>query len=437
MHIFDSLLDLDISTGPVIVAAYALSAAALAYLLFRRRTAVWFFIAIIAIVAGALIGLLVLWLAVDVFDSFGSPVAGATYIWVPAAFAGFGLAVVNLRGSRWWRTLVATLSILLFGVTATLSVNDAYGLSPTLGAFLHISTAKPVGVGTPKPLGATDPTEPLFYVWKPPMGMPPTGKIGSVEGDIPNTNSLFPARPAQIYLPPAAQVQNAPKLPLVIMMLGQPGDPDPRYIAKVLDGYAAGNNGLAPIALVVDQLSDPLMDPLCLDSPLGDVETYLMKDVVPWARENLAVLQSPRYWTVAGYSNGGECAAYFGSKYPDTFGNLLAISPNEYAGAEQNDVVLSSIFAGDQAAYDAVKPAVIMASRAPYLDTTAVFTAGASDSDFSPGTQRLADAAMKAGMKTTFYSVPDADHGVSGLNGGLAKGFESLYPRLGLSAPAS
>ena len=38
-------------------------------------------------------------------------------------------------------------------------------------------------------------------------------------------------------------------------------------------------------------------------------------------------------------------------------------------------------------------------------------------------------------MASTFFSVPDADHGVSGLLGGLDEGFAVLYPRLGLAAP--
>ncbi len=117
------------------------------------------------------------------------------------------------------------------------------------------------------------------------------------------------------------------------------------------------------------------------------------------------------------------------------FGNILAVSPVEYAGAEHNDAVLADVFLGDQAAYDAVKPANIMASKAPYPDTTAIFTVGENDGTFGPGAQRLADAALAAGMITTFFSVPDADHGVSGLLGGLDAGFDVLYPRLGLAAP--
>jgi enterochelin esterase-like enzyme len=186
---------------------------------------------------------------------------------------------------------------------------------------------------------------------------------------------------------------------------------------------------------VVDQLGDPTKDPLCLDTAMGRAETYIMQDVVPWAKQHLDVLQGRQYTTVAGYSNGGQCAAYLGAKYPEVFGNILAISPVEYAGAEQSDDVLRSVFGSVQAAYDAVKPANIMASKAPYPDTTAIFTAGENDPGFAPGAERLAAAAQAAGMTTTFFLVPEADHGVSGLNGGLEKGFEVLYPRLGLAAP--
>ncbi|MET4159233.1 alpha/beta hydrolase-fold protein [Agromyces sp. PvR057] len=433
---WDFLLDIKIDDPAFLWTWYILSAAALIYLVFKKRTAAWFLTAFIVLVVGALIGVGVVWLAVNVLDAFGGPVNEVTWFWVPAAFAGILLAIFNLWGSRWWRKVIAIISILMFVATATFAISAAYGLSPTLGALLHVSTAKAIDIPTPGPTDTADPDEPLYQTWKAPSDMRKTGMTGLVQGGIPNTNSGFPARPAQIYTPPAANTKDAPLLPVVIMMMGQPGDPDPQYIAKVLDEYAAKNNGLAPIALVVDQLSDPSQDPLCLDTSRAKVETYIMKDVVPWAKANLRALHAAKYWTVAGYSNGGQCAASFGSKYPDTFGNILAVSPEEYPGADDPSGPLSWAFNGDQAAYDAAKPANIMAKNAPYADTTAVFTIGSNDlsPSYQEGTQRLADAAKSAGMATTFYSVPGADHGATGLNGGLEKGFEILYPRLGLSA---
>jgi enterochelin esterase-like enzyme len=433
--VWDLLLDVDIVDGPFLITLYAIAAAFFIYLLGRGDGWSWVLTVIVLLIVGAIVGGATLWITVNLLDAFGGPVVDATWLWVPAAFAGITLAIWNLWHSRWWRKVIAALAIPVFALTALFGINAAYGLDPTLGQLLGISTVDAIDIDTPDEVPAEDPAEPLYLTWSPPADMPATGTIGTPGGGVPNTESGFPARPAQLYLPPAALVADAPRLPLVIMMMGQPGDPEAGFIGAVLDEFAAEHDGLAPIALVVDQLGDPTQDPLCLDTDMGAVETYLMQDVVPWAKANLNVLQGRQYTTVAGYSNGGQCAAYFGAKYPEVFGNLLAISPDEYAGAEQSDDVLRSVFNGDQFAYDAVKPANIMAAKAPYPDTTAIFTAGENDPGFAPGAQRLADAAQAAGMATTFFLVPDADHGVSGLNGGLEEGFDVLYPRLGLAAP--
>jgi enterochelin esterase-like enzyme len=429
------LLDVDIVDGPFPVVVFVLAGAAFLYLLARSRTLSWVFAAFSLLVVGALLGLGTLWVGVMLLDAFGGPIAEAAWFWVPAAFAGILLAIWNLWRSRWWRKLVAVLAIPLFAFAATLGVNAAYGIDRTLGDLLDIETAGPAPLPSPPATAEPDPADPLYLTWQPPADLPDAGATGLVPGGIPATNSGFEARPAQIYLPPAALVEDPPALPLVIMMMGQPGEPDPHFIAEVLDEHAADHAGLAPIALVIDQLGDPNTDPLCLDTVRGNVETYVMQDVVPWARANLDVLDAAKFWTVAGYSNGGECAAYFGSKYPEVFGNLLAVSPVEWPGAEHNADVLRDVFGGVQAAYDAVKPANIMASKTPYADSVAVFTVGEHDSAFGAGTKRLAEAAASAGMQTTFFAVPDAAHDAEALTAGLDEGFRILYPRLGLAAP--
>lgn len=68
--------------------------------------------------------------------------------------------------------------------------------------------------------------------------------------------------------------------------------------------------------------------------------TYVMRDVVPWARSSLGVVQDPQRWIVAGYSNGGACATYFDAKYPRVFANVLSASPIEYAGADHDAAAL-------------------------------------------------------------------------------------------------
>ncbi|WP_440709108.1 alpha/beta hydrolase [Herbiconiux sp. YIM B11900] len=436
----DSLLELRIVDGPVPWTVWLLAAAAFVYLLARPPRIRWVLTALIGLLAGALAAFATIAI-VEAVNVFGVPLTVQTDAWVVATFAAIGLAVVNLWRSRWWRKLVAIIGIVLFAASGTLGINAYFGLNPTLASLLGVTVEHPIDIN--KPTGSPNPSpdpngeaaKPLYETWTPPADMPTTGKQGTQV--IPATVSGFSSRPAGIYLPPAAQVPDAPELPLLVLMMGQPGNPDTQYIATVLDEYAAKNKGLAPIVIVADQLGDPSLDPVCADTAkLGNAESFIMQDVVGWAKANLRILQDPAHWTIAGYSNGGGCAFKYGAKYPEVWGNVLDISGEEYPGSEEPDQVVANLFGGDQAAFEAEKPEAILKSGAhAYPDTVAIFTVGGNDPGFIPEAKGASDAATAAGWKTTYYVIPNAGHVVDALEGGFEKGFEVLYPRLGLSAP--
>ena len=351
-------------------------------------------------------------------NAFGTPLPWHTRLWVLAAFMGFGLVGASWWNSTRWRKLGAALAALLFLATATAGINAYYGLNKTVASLMGISLEQPLRLDPVVPHAAPVNGPPLWQAWTAPAGMPTTGKTGTAE--IPGTESGFHPRPAGIYLPPAAQSPNAPPLPLVVLMMGQPGNPDPQYVADVLNTYAAGHHGLAPIVVVADQLADPTVDNLCLDTALyGHPETYINKDVVTWASKNLNIIHDRRYWTIAGYSHGGQCAISFAAKYPQLWGNVLDISGEEYPGAENPASNLRDIFGGKQAAYDAVKPVNIMRQH-HYPDTEAIFTI-ASDDAFLAGAQRVTAAASMAGMKTDNFELPDAGHLLPALDQGLQR----------------
>ncbi|MFB2554133.1 alpha/beta hydrolase-fold protein [Herbiconiux liangxiaofengii] len=438
----NALLELPIIDGPLIWIVWGLAAAAFVYLLARPPRIRWVLTAVIALLVGAGIALVVL-VVVGALNVFGVPLTVQTKAWVVATFAAIALALVNLRRSRWWRKTVAVLGVVLFALAGTLGINAYFGLNPTVAALLGITVEHPIDLNkptsTPSPTGTgvPDAAGPLYETWTPPADMPATGKQGTQV--IPATASGFSSRPAGIYLPPAAQVADPPDLPLVILMMGQPGNPDTQYIATVLDEYAAAHQGLAPIVIVADQLGDPDRDPVCADTAaLGNAETFITQDVVSWARANLRILQDPAHWTIAGYSNGGGCAFKYGAKYPELFGNVLDISGEEYPGSEQPSSVVQNLFGGDAAAFEAQKPESILTSRAhAYSDTVAIFTVGENDPTFIPEAEGASKAAAAAGWKTTYFVVPGAGHVQDALRGGFEKGFEVLYPRLGLAPPAA
>ena len=437
-----ALLRFPVLTPIVLGSAFTL-AAVVVILLIARRTTRWPALAAAGVIGGALVGVLTLWLVEGVADVFGPALGWSTRAWVVGCFAALGLAAMNWRRSTLRRKVGALLGSLVLIATSVLGVNALYGLNPTVGSLFGVATvdqlALPAPVASPSSSVATAataaaaaaPAGMLWQTWTAPVGMPSAGTTGSEV--IPNTVSGFTARPAGIYLPPAALTAHPPTLPLVVLLMGQPGNPDPQSVAAVLDRYAAAHQGLAPIVVVADQLGDPTKDTLCLDTAqFGKVDSYVTKDVLPWARAHLNVMTDRAHTTIAGYSHGGQCAISFIAKYPELWGNVLDISGEEYPGADHSAGVLADIFKGNQKAYDAQKPTVILAKR-PYPDTVGIFTVSTDDPAYKPGAQRVTAAAKAAGIQATYFEVPNGGHVIGALNGGLEEGFKVLYPRLGLS----
>ncbi len=449
------LLSFNIVQKPLLYAFYALSVLAVLYLLIRPvllpllqrpsrpgidlrrrpgpvRGGIWLLTAAAALVGGAVLGAGTLFVCETLLNIFGIPLDPDTHVWVIAAFAGVALALVNLWRSRWWRKAAAALAVPVFLVTAALGINAGYGLNATLGSLLGINPVQHLTLPILHPAlqqsGAA-----LWQTWKAPAGMPLVGRTGAVT--IPADASGFHARDAYLYLPPAALVADPPPLPIVIMMMGQPGGPEQNKSAvQELNALAQRNHGLAPLFLTIDQLGNPYRNPVCVDSAKGNVYTYVTTDVVNYVRKNLNVATGRIQWAVAGYSNGGECALSFGAKRPDLFGSLLDISGElePIDGTTANTV--STVFGGSTAAFDAEKPANILKAH-KYIDELAVFTSGALDPTYTPQAATAQADAKAAGMTTQRFVGTGIGHRGDSVDYGLKTGLPLLYQRFGLAPP--
>lgn len=396
-----------------------------------RRT--WLIVAGAGVCVGALAGAVTLVICEFLLNVFGLPLDADTRAWVIAAFAGTGLAVVNLWRSHWWRKAGAILAVLLFITTAALGINAAYGLNPTLGALLGMTQTGHLALPRLNPNLPQDNGNPLWQTWNPPAGMPATGQSGPVS--IPAPVSGFQARDAYLYLPPAALVDNPPALPIIVMMMGQPGGPEQNKSAvQELNTLARQNHGLAPLFLTIDQLGNPYRNPVCVDSAKGNVYTYVTTDVVNFIRKNLNVSPNRIQWAVAGYSNGGECALSFGAKRPELFGSLLDISGELEPIDGSADNTVKTIFGGNQAAFNAEKPANILKAH-KYSDELAIFTHGAVDSLYGPQATTAQADAKAAGMTTRRFVGAGIGHRGDALDYGLKTGLPVLYQRFGLAPP--
>ena len=98
-------------------------AALLALYLLVRPTGRRMVAGLIAAVGGGLLGWLIVWLADDVYNAFGVGLTPVTTWWAVLGFAGVSLAIANLFRSRWWRKVIAVLSIPVFLATAAAGVN--------------------------------------------------------------------------------------------------------------------------------------------------------------------------------------------------------------------------------------------------------------------------------------------------------------------------
>ncbi|HKT56228.1 MAG TPA: alpha/beta hydrolase-fold protein [Microbacterium sp.] len=429
------LLDIQIIGGALPWILTLASLALLIALLIRRPTRGWVIGSLIAVAAGVAAATAVFVWA-NVTGYFEIQLPNAVLGWTAATFAGIGLAVVCLWRGRWWQRTIAAGAIVAFALTGTVQVNAAFGLNPTVADLLGVTVTQPISLPSGHTVRPEHASGPLYLTWRAPAGMPAQGQTGTI--DIPATASHFPARPASIYLPPAALVAHAPALPLVVFMKGFPGTTNIQLLAGVIDGIAARHHGLAPIILVADQVGPSGMDPGCVDGGRGNAETYIATDVFDWARTHLNIIQNPRYWTIAGYSNGATCALKIAAQYPKVFRTVFAESPELYLGTHYAPDMIRNVFHGSRAAWQAAKPATIMRENAHlhrhfYRGLYAIVTTGALDTVYGPQSRALARDAQHAGMFVRLTVVPGVTHVGANYVDGLAAGFALLYPRLGLA----
>ncbi|KHK97396.1 hypothetical protein LK09_11490 [Microbacterium mangrovi] len=429
------LLNLQIIGGVVPWALTITSLAMLIALLVRKPTKGWVIGSAVAIVVG--VGVAVgIYIWANTTLVFEIPLPDAVLGWTAAAFAGIGLAIVCIWRGRWWQRVIAVGAIGAFALTGVVQVNAVFGIDPTVADLLGVTVSNPVAL--PHGHKATTPAAgtALYLRWHAPSGMPAEGRSGTVS--IPGTVSHFHARLAGLYLPPAALVPNAPALPLMIMMMGYPGVPSIRPTADVVARLAAAHHGLAPIVIVADQVGTD-GDPGCTNGARGNAEQYVTTDVLDWARKHLNIIQSPRYWTIAGYSNGATCAVKIGAQYPKEFRSVLAVSPELYIGTHYSRTMIRHVFRGNLAAWQAAKPAVILAKNAHvhhfYRGEYTIITTGALDTHYGVQSHELAAAARRAGMFVSLRVLPGVTHIGANVVDGLSTGIGLLYARWGL-APA-
>lgn len=425
-------MNLPLLSAQILLPVYALTAVLALVVAFRvrRRWRALVIAAVIGVGAGAFLS----WWLGDVLNLLEVAPTWVDRIWTSAACALIAIALVGIVRGRWVTRVVAIALVPLALVSTGLAVNRDAGLFPTLADALGESHVQPLTLpDDPQPSDRTA----TATDWTPPADMPQHGRYGSVH--IPGTVSSFKARPAIVYLPPAALVQGAPRLPVVVMLSGQgPGAAPANIIeagrmASRLDELAEAHHGLAPIVVMPDQLVMSTNNPMCVDGPLGNSATYLTQDVPAWIDQHLHVATGPENWAISGFSQGGTCSLQLGASRPDLFGSLIDVSGQLGPILHDRAETIERGFTGDEAAYEAAQPVAILKKNAPYSTSAAFFVAGADDSRYGPVLPTVADAAEAAGIDVTRRVLANSGHDWHTAGVGLAEGVEWFMKRTHLA----
>lgn len=326
------------------------------------------------------------------------------FVWSGVALAAVIAGVlVARRGGRAARLLVVP-AVLLVLATSGVKVNAIYGYYPTPRPLLGLADPNAVD---PARVPHRTGTAVAPVRWVTPPGLPARGAV--LDLPVPAPVSGFAARPAVVYLPPAALAAGAPRLPVLVLVAGQPGGPrdwlTAGRLAAVLDAFASAHRGLAPIVVVPDATGGTFANPLCVDSSRGAVETYLRRDVPDWIRARFDVDPDPRHWTIGGFSYGGTCALQLAVRAPEVYPAFLDVGGQDEPSLGTRAETVAALFGGDDARFRAVDPADLLRTRR-YDGVSGTVVVGSEEGDDVERAARLVDLARSSGMQARHLVLP-------------------------------
>lgn len=402
-----SPLDLSLVSGPIPIVTTVAAVGALSYLAIRKHRTWWTRILPIVVLAAAVVVFGLSYVVDHVWKPWPEPLPVILMIWAGATLIALALAVARLHTGRWYGRVLSVLLALGVTLSAVVATNAHFGQYPNMRAVLDVLSNNQVDLNQAAPPPSSVVEEPkgkkLADVWKKPQDLPDKGTVS--ETVIPGG---FPARPAWIYLPPAYAATPRPKLPVIVLMAGQPGNPrdwfDGGRIHDNLDAFAREHDGLAPIVVAVDQLGTPMSNPLCFDSVLGQSESYLARDVPTWIKQRLTVDERREAWAIAGFSQGGTCAFQLAVRAPDVYGNFAAFAPQNEPSLGTRQETVKAAFGGDEAAFVRVNPMDILA-RQRFPQSAGMIFEGRDDG-YRSAVHVLFEAYRKAGMDVLWKELP-------------------------------
>jgi len=372
----------------------------------------WWLRSVPVAAATAVVVTVALTLVVDrLWRPFPDALPTGVLVWVGVGLGAVTLGVARSSMAGWRRRVLVCGCVVLVWGAAGVQVDRYYGQYPTVRSALGLAPVGQVDLSrlatATGAVTGTAPGESLAQRWRPPPHLPARGVVSAVK--IPSPVSRFAARTGWVYLPPAYLAVPRPLLPVLVLLAGQPGSPrdwlDGGRLADMLDTFAAAHAGLAPVTVIPDDLGSALANPLCLDSRLGNVQTFLSIDVPAWITRTLQVDTDPRRWAIGGYSHGGTCSLQLALQAPRVYPTFIDISGQQEPTLGDRQRTVRAAYGGDQAAFVRVNPLDVLAT-ARFPGTAGMIVAGRQDDTYRPQQLRVFAACRAAGLQVRFLEIP-------------------------------
>ena len=228
--------------------------------------------------------------------------------------------------------------------------------------------------------------------------------------DIPGTISKFHARNAWVYVPAIATTDpNALNLPVLVLLAGYPGAPTDWLhgvnLVANMNAFAKQHHGITPIVVVADDTGSQFNDTECVNSPRGNVETYLAQDVPNYIEAHFPVSDNPANWAVGGLSMGGTCAVMLSLMHPNVYQTFLDMSGESGPGLDSQAQTIQTLFNGSLTAWQDHQPLYLLQHHKYTIGAGFFATGNADTPETINDTRQLYLAAKRAGLNTVYETV--------------------------------
>jgi len=313
------------------------------------------------IVGISLAGAIIIEVLVHLEYSSGLP----TLLWLmvfPFTFS-IGVVVPAWKNKLKWLKWLALGNVVVCFAFSLILINGYYRLYPTLYSVFNVEDRKQALEQTTVKYSnsvnqkTNNTIESSLYS----SSKSTNGRVFSLS--IPGKVSKFQARTAWVYMPAVASSPGRINLPVVVLTAGYPGLPSNWIgsgLATTMDQFAKLHHGITPIIFMVDNTGSLTNDTECVNSPRGNVETYLTVDVPNYIKAHYEVSDNPANWAIGGLSLGGTCSVMLALRHPNIYHYFLDFGGEIGPEVGSKQKTIDELFDGSEQAWAAHQPLLLL-----------------------------------------------------------------------------